>query len=133
MSGGFTATAAQNAVSVKRSVDGKDTLFKIRAGDMAQDPNITPFELMPGDSILVPSSAYKKNSFSLLGQVGKPGLYDIPEGAHLTIIDAISLAGGCTPMASQNSITVKRLVDGKPTILRVKASDMAQDPNVEPF
>jgi polysaccharide biosynthesis/export protein len=133
MAGGFSVTAAQNLVSVKRTVDGKDTLFRIKAGDMAQDPNLTPFELQPGDSVLIPSSEYKKNSFSLLGQVGKPGLYDIPEGAHLTIIDAISLAGGCTPMASQNSITVKRVVNGTPAILKVRAADMAQDPNVEPF
>ena len=133
MAGGFTATAAQNSVAVKRSVDGKDTLFKIKAGDMGQDPNLAPFELLPGDSILVPSSQYKTSSFSLLGQVGKPGLYQIPDGAHITIIDAISLAGGYTPTADENSISVKRLVNGKLTILKVKASDMAQDPDLEPF
>jgi len=133
MAGGFTVTAAQNAVAIKRNVDGKDTLFKVKAGEMAQDPNLTPFELQPGDSILVPSSQYKKSSFSLLGQVGRPGLYEIPDGAHLTIIDAVSLAGGYTASAAPNAITVKRLVNGRLAILTVKANDMAQDPNLEPF
>jgi protein involved in polysaccharide export with SLBB domain len=133
LAAGYTPTAAQNSVSVKRVVDGKDTIFKIRAGDMAQNPDIASFEILPGDTILVPASQYRKSNFSILGQVEKPGLYEIPEGAHVTIIDAISLAGGYTLMAAQNSITVKRMVEGQLTILKVKASDMAQDPNMVPF
>lgn len=133
MASGYTATAAQNSVTVKRVVDGKVTTFKVRAGDMAQNSDVVPFEILPDDTVLVPASQYQNNSFSILGQVTKPGLYEIPEGAHVSIIDALSLAGGCTPMAAQNSISVKRLVDGKLTILKVKASDMAQDPNLVPF
>jgi polysaccharide export outer membrane protein len=131
--GGYTAGAAQNSVTVKRTVDGKVSTMKIRAGDMAQNADVVPFEILPGDSILVSSSQYQKSDFSILGQVNKPGLYEIPDGAHVTIIDAISLAGGYTPMAAQNSITVKRVVDGRLAILTIKARDMAQDPNLVPF
>ena len=133
LAGGYTPTAAQNAVTVKRTVDGEVTTAKIRAGDMAQNADVVPYEILPGDTILVPSILYKKSNFSILGQVQKPGLYDIPEGAHVNIIDAISLAGGYTPMASQNAVTVKRMVNGKLVILTVNASDMAQDPNIVPF
>jgi polysaccharide biosynthesis/export protein len=133
MAGGYTATASQNSVTVKRTVDGKDTMLKLRAGDMAQNPDVTPFEVLAGDTILVPASQYQQNSFTVLGQVSKPGLYQIPEGAHVTIIDAISLAGGYTAGASQNGITVKRMVKGKLTILKVKGGDMVQDSNIEPF
>jgi polysaccharide export outer membrane protein len=133
LAGGYTLTAAQNSVTVKRVVDGKITTFKIRAGDMAQNPDAEPFEVLPDDTVLVPAAPYQKSSFSILGQISKPGLYEIPPGAHVTIIDAISLAGGCTPMAAQNSISVKRLVDGKLVILKIKAGDMVQDPNLEPF
>ena len=129
LAGGYTPTAAQNAVTDKRVVDGKVTTFKIRAGDMAQNPNVAPFEVQPGDSVLVP---YHNSTFSILGQVLKPGMYEIPEGAHVTIIDAVSLAGGYTPMAAQNSITVKRTVDDKLAILTVNASDMARNPDVVP-
>ncbi len=133
LAGGYTPTAAQNSITDKRVVDGKVAAFKIKAGDMAQNPDVVPFEVLPGDTLLVPSSQYQKSNFSILGQVQKPGLYEIPEGAHVTILDAVSLAGGYTPMAAQNSITVKRMVDGKLAILNIKASDMAQDPNTVPF
>jgi polysaccharide export outer membrane protein len=133
MAGGYAPAAAQNSVTVKRSVDGKDIMLKIRAGDMAQNPDVKPFELMAGDTILVPATQYQQNSFTILGQVSKPGLYQIPEGAHVTIIDAISLAGGYTPTASQNSITVKRSVGGKITTLKVNGGEMAADANAAPF
>ena len=133
LAGGFTATAAQDSVTVKRAVDGKVTLFKVKAGDMAQNPDVVPFEILPADTVVVTSSQYKKSNFSILGQIDKPGLYEIPPGAHLTIIDAISLAGGCTPMAAESAITVKRMVDGKLAILTVNARDMAQDPDLVPF
>ena len=133
LAGGYTQTAAQNAVSVKRLVDGKVTIFKVKAADMAQSPDVVPFEVLPGDTVVVTAPLYKKSNFSILGQVVKPGLYEIPLRAHVTIIDAISQAGGYLAMAAQNSITVKRMVDGKLTILPVKAADMVQDPNVVPF
>ena len=133
LAGGYTATAAQNSITVKRIVDGKVTIFKVKAADMAQSPDVVPFEVLPGDTVLVAAPQYQKSNFSILGQVQKPGLYEIPAGAHVTIIDAISLAGGYTPMASQSAITVKRLVDGKLAILKINASDMAQNPNIVPF
>ena len=92
-----------------------------------------PFEILPGDTLLVPSSEYLKNNFSILGQIQKPGIYEIPEGAQVNIIDAILLAGGYTRTAAQNSVTVKRLVDGKLTTVKVHAGAMAQDPDLVPF
>jgi polysaccharide export outer membrane protein len=133
LAAGYLPQAAQNSITVKRAVDGKLTTLTIKAGDMAQDPNVAPFEVLPGDTVLVPATKYKKNDYSILGQVQRPGIYPILEGGHVTIIDAISVAGGYTPMASQNAITVKRVVDGKPTILKIKANDMAQNPDVVPF
>jgi polysaccharide export outer membrane protein len=130
LAGGYTPTAAQNAITAKRMVDGKLAILNIKAGDMAQDPNIVPFEVLPGDSVLVP---YRNSTFSILGQVLKPGVYEIPEGSHVNIIEAILMAGGYTRTAAQNSVTVKRLVDGKLTTLKVHAGDMAQDPDVVPF
>jgi polysaccharide export outer membrane protein len=131
--GGYTSTAAQNSVTVKRLVDGKVTAFNVKAADMAQSPDVVPFEILPGDTVLVTAPKYQNSNFSILGQVSKPGIYAVPAGAHVTIIDAISLAGGYTPMASQNTVSVKRMVNGKLAILKVKAGDMAQDPDVVPF
>ena len=131
LASGFGPGAAQNSVTVKRMTDGKITLYKIKVADMAQNPDAQPFEVLPGDTVVV--SAPPKSTFSILGQVVRPGLYEIPDGVHVSIIEAISLAGGCTPTAAQNSITVKRGGKGPSVIIPVKAADMAQDPNSVPF
>jgi hypothetical protein len=45
-------------VTVKRTVDGKPELIKVKAGKMAQDPDTLPFEVEPGDIIKVNESWY---------------------------------------------------------------------------
>jgi protein involved in polysaccharide export with SLBB domain len=86
--------------------------------------------VLPGDSILV---QYRNSTFSILGQVQKPGIYEIPEGTHVNIIDAILMAGGYTRLAAQNSVSVKRMADGKLKTYKVRAGDMAQEADVVPF
>jgi polysaccharide export outer membrane protein len=76
---------------------------------------------------------FRNSTFSILGQVNKPGIYEIPEGSHVNIIEAVLMAGGYTRTAAQNSVTVKRLVAGKPTVFKVKAGDMAQNVELTPF
>lgn len=133
LAAGYLPKADQNDVTVKRTVDGQVQTIKVKAGDMAQDPNATPFEILPGDTVMVPAASYHNSAFSILGQVEKPGVYEIPEGSHLSIVEAISLAGGYTPAAAENDVAVKRMVDGKLSILKVKAADMAQNADVVPF
>jgi polysaccharide export outer membrane protein len=133
LASGYLPTADQNNVLVKRTVDGKSQSEKIRAADMAQDPGIVPYEILPGDTIVVPSKLYHKSAFSILGQVTKPGNYEIPDGAHVTIIDAISLAGGFMAGASQNTVAVKRMVGDKLSIIQVRAGDMIQNAGLVPF
>jgi polysaccharide biosynthesis/export protein len=133
LAAGYQPKADQNSVTVKRTVDGQVQTIKIKAGDMAQDPNATPFEILAGDTVMVPSASYHNSAFSILGQVTRPGVYEIPEGSHLSIVEAISLAGGYTPAAAENDVAVKRMVDGKLSILKVKAADMAQNADVVPF
>jgi polysaccharide export outer membrane protein len=87
--GGLTVTEATDVVT-KRYADG----------------------FVKNPSVLITVLQYRKSTFSILGQVLRPGIYEIPEGAHVTIIDAISMAGGYTPTAAQNAITDKRAVDG---------------------
>jgi protein involved in polysaccharide export with SLBB domain len=83
--------------------------------------------------VLVTVLEYQKTTFSILGQVNRPGIYEIPEGVHMSIVDAILLAGGYTRIADQNGVRVKRLVKGKPTVFKVKAGSMADSSNVAPF
>ena len=58
----------------------------------------------PSVSILV--KEYKSKTISVLGQVRKPTT--IPYAAGMSIVDAISQAGGFTPMARKNAVKVTR-------------------------
>lgn len=58
----------------------------------------------PTVSILV--KEYKSKTISVLGQVRKPTT--IPYAAGMSIVDAISQAGGFTPMARKNAVKVTR-------------------------
>lgn len=110
------------------SLDGKtvteanDLIQKRYAAGFVKDPHV-----------LVTVIEYRKSTFSILGQVMRPGIYEIPEGTHMSIVDAILLAGGFTRTAAQNGVKVKRMVKGKPVVFKVHAGDMADSTDVLPF
>jgi polysaccharide export outer membrane protein len=58
----------------------------------------------PQVSVLV--KEYKSKKISVLGQVQKPGTLVFTEG--MTVIEAISRAGGFTGMARKNAVTITR-------------------------
>ena len=58
----------------------------------------------------------------VFGEVSKPGSFAYEDG--MTIIHAISQAGGLTRSAAKNSVNVTRVVDGKEVKLPVKVEDI---------
>jgi polysaccharide export outer membrane protein len=60
----------------------------------------------PSVSVLV--KEYKSKTVSVLGQVRKPTV--VPYTAGMSIVDAVSQAGGFTPMARKNAVRVTRTV-----------------------
>jgi len=106
----------------KTVAEANDIIQKKYSDGFVKDPHI-----------LLTVVEYRKNTFSILGQVLRPGIYEIPEGTHMSIVDAVLLAGGFSHSADQNGVRVKRLVKGKPTIFKVQAGKMADSANVEPF
>jgi polysaccharide biosynthesis/export protein len=67
----------------------------------------------------------------VLGRVNKPG--DFQVGRHIDVLQALSIAGGMTPFASEDGIQIIRKVDGKPVSIpfeysRVrKGGDLSQN------
>jgi polysaccharide export outer membrane protein len=53
---------------------------------------------------------YAKRRFTMLGQVGRPGSYEMPEGnpEGIDLLEAIAMAGGYTRIAAPERVTVKR-------------------------
>jgi len=92
---------------------------KLREGKILKDPQVSVFvkeRQMP--------------RVTVLGQVAKPG--PVPFIANMTIVDAIAAAGGFTPIASKNSVTLSRSAEGKVTTARYAVQDISEGraPNV---
>jgi protein involved in polysaccharide export with SLBB domain len=75
---------------------------------------------------------YAKRRFTVLGQVQKPGTYDIPSEESVTLLQAIAMAGGFTRLAVQGRVSVTRTLGGKRTF-SVDLKSAANDPGTKPF
>jgi len=87
-------------------------LADLQLGRLSQ--NVT---LVEGDTIFVP----KAEKFFITGQVRTPGAYTYERG--LTVLQAISLAGGLTEKGSSRRIKVIRAVKGKKTQQGINLAD----------
>lgn len=77
---------------------------------------------------------FNLDKVQVLGQVRKPGLVGIPPDEDLTLLRAISQAGGFTRLARKGSVQIRReLEDGETKVFVVNASDLISDPDSEDF
>lgn len=76
---------------------------------------------------------FTRLTFTILGQVQKPGSYKIPSQGAFTLLQAIGRGGGYTRIANPGSVTVKRQAGGRETLLKVNAKAMAKETNEQPF
>lgn len=76
--------------------------------------------LQDGDTIYVP----KADTFFISGEVRVPGNYKID--GDLTVLQALSLAGGATEKAAQNRVEIQRITDGKPVKVKAKLTDLVK-------
>lgn len=76
---------------------------------------------------------FAKRRFSVLGQVQKPGSYEMPQQEAVSILDAIAQAGGYTNIANPSKVTVRRKMSGTEQVYTVNAKQMAQDSTRKPF
>jgi len=67
--------------------------------------------------------SYAKRRFSILGQVNRPGSYEMPESSPggIDLLEAIALAGGYTRIAAPERITVRRQKGSGDQVFKVNA------------
>jgi polysaccharide export outer membrane protein len=75
---------------------------------------------------------YSRRSFTILGQVNRPGAIDMPRGVTIDLLEAIGLAGGYTKLANPHRISVTRMVDGKENVIKLDGEKMLKDPDKQP-
>jgi polysaccharide export outer membrane protein len=71
--------------------------------------------LVDKDVVYIPPVEY----FYIIGQVKEPGSYPLSE-REVTLVEAISMAGGFTPIASRNRTRILRVEEGVEKIIEVK-------------
>lgn len=70
---------------------------------------------------------------TVMGQVGKPGLVELPSGAKLDVLAAIAITGGFTEKANLRSVTVRRQIGEESRLFRIDAERMATDDKAKSF
>jgi protein involved in polysaccharide export with SLBB domain len=75
----------------------------------------------PQVSVLIKDQPSKK--ITVIGEVGKPGTF--PYAPNMTIVEAISMAGGFTAMAKKNDTTVTRIESGQKHSVQVPVADIS--------
>jgi protein involved in polysaccharide export with SLBB domain len=73
----------------------------------------------PQISLIVQS--YSKKNFTMLGQVSRPGPYDIGSDQTISLLEAVGMAGGYTRIADPGKITVRRREGGQDQVFHINA------------
>ena len=76
---------------------------------------------------------YSKKRFTVLGQVNRPGSFDLPDENSLTLLEGIGLAGGYNRIANPSKIMIKRHSAEGETIFRIDAKQMAKGTKTPSF
>ena len=93
-----------------------------RAADAITECLKNGFLKNPQVTVLV--REYTSKKVFVLGEIAKPGTF--PYEDNMSIIQAVTLAGGFTRLASKNGTSVTRLVSVQETRVRVPVADIEQ-------
>lgn len=75
--------------------------------------------------VIVKLLSTRNSQIVLMGEVEKPGVYPLPFGEPMTLLQAIASAGGFTELASPDRVRiVRRMPDGHQTTLKIRVSDL---------
>lgn len=91
------------------------SLREIESGRLSEN-----IAIRDGDTIFVP----KAERFFVVGLVRNPGSYTLEQ--NMTMLQALSLAGGVTERGSSRRLRVTRMVDGKRKEFDAKQTDIVQ-------
>jgi polysaccharide export outer membrane protein len=94
----------------------------VAQAEEAISTKLKDYIISPQVSVFIKEYGNKK--VFVLGEVKKPGSFDLPTEAKLTVLEAVSLAGGFSAIAAPDRTKVIRTVAGKSQSLTVVVSDI---------
>jgi polysaccharide export outer membrane protein len=95
-----------------------------QATEVIRERYMAGYLVNPQVSLII--QAYAKRTFTVLGQVQKPGLYEIVGDEAISLLQAVGMAGGYTRIADPGNITVRRTDGGQDQIMRLNGRRMAK-------
>jgi polysaccharide export outer membrane protein len=124
--GGFTDTAADVIYVSRTDSSGNTTKLPINLKGLADPHNTLPDKfLRGGDSVYVP----RGEQFYILGEVQKPDMYRLQP--NMTVLQAISLAGGVTAKGSTRRVEIKRRgPNGVESVVKPRLDEFVQPDDV---
>jgi len=118
---------------VRIAADGTSTLPLLGTinlgGKTLEEATAHVRELLEKDYLVNPQVSvtileYAKRRFTVLGQVQKPGTFEIPSEESVNLLEGIAMAGGFTRLANSAKVTVTRTVNRKKVTLVLDAKTM---------
>ena len=100
--------------SVKIANKTEDAAAQYIGAELAKEYLVNP-------QVTVKIVEYAQRRYTVLGQVGKPGTYAMPDRESITLFEAIGNAGGFLRIANLGDITLKRVAGGKETTYKLSA------------
>lgn len=85
-------------------LEPQDLAKKIRSRLMEE-------KILTDPSVVVTVTEYRSKTVTVLGQVQKPGSFPLSPG--MTLLQAVSMAGGFTSIAQKSRVNLNRVSDGK--------------------
>ncbi|MCF7733487.1 MAG: polysaccharide biosynthesis/export family protein [Akkermansiaceae bacterium] len=103
IAGGLAPDADAGAIQLVRA-SGSTATFSMAGSEGASGR----LKLSTGDRIIVNQSAFVDKTVTIFGPVAKTGQIPFPIDGQLTLVKAIGLAGGLTPLANPKKISINR-------------------------
>lgn len=124
--GGETEFGSNTVYVLRTDTSGAVKRYPVNLKGLADPGTSAPTQLLrAGDSIYVP----RAEQFFILGEVQKPAMYKLEP--NLTVLQAISLAGGVTAKGSDRRVEIKRVgKDGQQVVIKPKPNDLVQPDDV---
>lgn len=130
LAGGLSDSADPAQVVVRRLSGGGPRIIRLDVGRIMRGEQEDLFLMRPRDVVTVGEHAPR--SVTVMGEVNKPGLIELPNDRILNILDVIALAGGYTEIANPKRITLKRQVGGEEKIYLINGKRLASERNPAP-
>ncbi len=124
--GGLTEDAANEAIIRRNTSNNKEgkTVINIDLNELMEKGQISKnITIINGDNIYIP----KKKEYYITGEVKSPNAYTYQEG--ITVIQALTKAGGFSDKAAPSRIKIIRTIDGKEQLLKNVHMDERVQPN----